>query len=194
MFEAIVQGGGQLTQGFGATAYAAWCGCEWTCPSKTAAPGGWHAGIDIWTGQTPGVLLAVGAGQVTRIGRAGGSCGGLGPNAVCIRSGSIDVWYGHCSKALVTVGQWVSPGQPIAWIGSLGCSTGRHVHYEIEPAGLVNGCLAYDPWAYVSRWPGTGPPAPAPVPAPSRRNAQLAILAAGGVIILAASLPDGGAQ
>jgi murein DD-endopeptidase MepM/ murein hydrolase activator NlpD len=193
VFEAMVQGGGQLTQGFGATAYAASCGCEWNCPSKTAARFGWHAGIDVAAG-AGAVLTAVGAGQVVRIGRVGGTCGGLGPYAVCVRSGPIDIWYGHASRALVTLGQWVAAGQPLAIMGSLGCSTGRHVHYEIEPAGMVNGCLALDPWAYVSRWPGSAPAPPAPPPGPSPRRVGAALVAAGGLVLVGLGLRRGSPQ
>lgn len=43
--------------------------------------------------------------------------------------------YGHCSKLLVSEGDYVKKGQIIALMGSTGRSTGSHVHYEIEING-----------------------------------------------------------
>jgi murein DD-endopeptidase MepM/ murein hydrolase activator NlpD len=165
MFERIMQGGGVLTQDFGQTSYALGCRCEWTCPGYS--PGAFHAGIDIAppTGGNP-TLYAVGYGQCVRVGRVlqGYTCSGLGPYAPCIRSGSVDVWYGHALRSLVSPGQFVVPGQPIAVCDSIGCSTGNHVHYEVLPAGQdPNGCNAINPWAYVSAWPG-GPGGANPCP------------------------------
>lgn len=52
--------------------------------------------------------------------------------------------YAHNRKALVTVGQRVVRGDPVALSGSTGISTGPHVHYEIwkngrhiDPAGFL---------------------------------------------------------
>jgi len=52
--------------------------------------------------------------------------------------------YAHNQKALVTVGQRVVRGDPVALSGSTGISTGPHVHYEIwkngrhtNPAGYL---------------------------------------------------------
>jgi murein DD-endopeptidase MepM/ murein hydrolase activator NlpD len=188
-FETILRGGGILTQEFGQTAYALSCRCEWTCPGY--APGAFHAGIDI-APRGDRTLLAVGYGQVTRIGRTmPGPCSGLGPFAPCIRSGGVDIWYGHAERALVGVGQFVVPGQPIAICGSVGCSTGTHVHYEVLPAGQdPNGCGALDPWAYVSKWPGVAPTAPNPAPpAPPKPASTLfpvALVVAGLAAIIAA--------
>ncbi len=40
--------------------------------------------------------------------------------------------YGHNSRLLVQVGDWVEHGQVIAHSGSTGMSTGPHIHYEIR--------------------------------------------------------------
>jgi murein DD-endopeptidase MepM/ murein hydrolase activator NlpD len=181
-FESIVRGGGVLTQGFGETAWARSCGCEWTCPGYTR--GAFHAGIDVAARGSSVLLLAAGYGQVVRIGRLTAGCGGLGPYAPCVRSGGVDIWYGHAKQCLVGAGTFVVPGQPIAVMGSIGCSTGQHVHFEVMPATWdPNGCGALDPWPYVTSWPGAGP-APAP---PRRVIKPWMVLAGGAALILAAS-------
>jgi murein DD-endopeptidase MepM/ murein hydrolase activator NlpD len=190
-FESIVRGGGVKTQDFGCT----WYQQEWPC---AGCPRGmkWHAGIDIaaaWG--TP--LLAVGYGTRVSLPRDPGSCGGLGSFAVCIRSGPVDVWYGHCSKDLVGIGAPVVPGQPIALMGTLGCSTGTHVHVEVQRNGVVNGCQALNPLPYLTRWPGTPstPPAPAPdpvpVPMPAGSSPWILAAAGAGLLLLGASQPAG---
>lgn len=191
-FDRIVEGGkALLSQTFGDTAYGRSCRCEWNCPGH--ADHAFHAGIDIASGHGEhSYLLAVGYGVCVKVGRvlAGYSCSGLGPYAPCIRSGPIDVWYGHALRSLVKVGDRTVPGQRIAIMGSVGCSTGTHVHYEVLRAGSdPNGCGALDPWPYVLVWPGARPaPAPPPPPAPVlKRSALVPALAVAGAIALVAS-------
>ena len=54
--------------------------------------------------------------------------------------------YAHNRKALVTVGQRVVRGDPVALSGSTGISTGPHVHYEIWKNGRHT-----DPAGYLAR-------------------------------------------
>jgi murein DD-endopeptidase MepM/ murein hydrolase activator NlpD len=165
MFEAIVAGGGRQTQPYGCTAWACANRSEWNCPGRGCrCPFGFHSGVDV-AAVWGSVLLAVGYGRVLQIGRLGGSCGGLGPYAVGILSGPVVIWYGHCSSALVRPGDLVSPGQAIARMGSLGCSTGTHTHFEVLPVGASSGCDSVDPTPYLSAWPGQ-PPASPPAPVP----------------------------
>lgn len=165
-FDRIVRGGGVLTQEQGDTAFGRACHCEWNCPGHE--PYAYHAGIDIAVaGNPPGVILtAVGSGRCVRVGRVllGYQCTGLGPFAPCIRSGDVDVWYGHASKSLVTEGQLVRAGDPVAIMGAVGCAWGQHVHYEVLAAGAdPDGCGALRAMDYVDRWPGDPAPAPDPV-------------------------------
>lgn len=183
-FEAIVRGGGILTQDFGRTSYAIGCRCEWTCAGYPN--GSFHAGIDVARPGAGVQLLAAGYGQVVRIGRQTAGCGGLGPYAPCIRSGGVDIWYGHASQCLVGPGAYVVPGQPVAIMGSIGCSTGQHVHFEVVPATWdPNGCGALNSWAFVNTWPG-GPPKP-PKPPPSKLLGPLALMAGGAALLYAAN-------
>ena len=48
--------------------------------------------------------------------------------------GSVSV-YGHMQSLDVAVGERVTAGQKIAGMGSLGFSTGSHLHFEIHPDG-----------------------------------------------------------
>lgn len=54
--------------------------------------------------------------------------------------------YAHNKKLLVSVGDTVQKGQPIALIGSTGRSTGPHLHFEV-----LKGGRAVDPMSFVGR-------------------------------------------
>ena len=48
---------------------------------------------------------------------------------------SISTCYGHQSKLLVSVGQYVSQGQVIGRVGMTGAATGPHLHFEVRVNG-----------------------------------------------------------
>ena len=52
--------------------------------------------------------------------------------------------YGHMQTLDVAVGERVHAGQKIAGMGSLGFSTGSHLHFEIHPTG--DGAVDPVPW------------------------------------------------
>lgn len=53
--------------------------------------------------------------------------------------------YGHCSALLVSPGDQVQRGDPIALMGSTGRSTGSHVHFELRIDGSAQDPLKYLP-------------------------------------------------
>jgi murein DD-endopeptidase MepM/ murein hydrolase activator NlpD len=55
----------------------------------------------------------------------------------------ISTLYGHCSGLKVKVGQTVTKGQKIGYVGSSGIATGPHLHFGV----LKNG-VAIDPMKY----------------------------------------------
>ena len=59
--------------------------------------------------------------------------------------GTITV-YGHMSTLGVSVGERVKAGQYIAGMGSMGFSTGSHLHFEVHPGGGA----AVDPQAWLA--------------------------------------------
>jgi murein DD-endopeptidase MepM/ murein hydrolase activator NlpD len=46
-----------------------------------------------------------------------------------------ETWYCHLSSYRVPSGTTVKAGQPIAYSGNSGNSTGPHLHFEVSPAG-----------------------------------------------------------
>ncbi|HEX9093470.1 MAG TPA: M23 family metallopeptidase, partial [Coriobacteriia bacterium] len=67
----------------------------------------------------------------------------FGGNGVCVaHGGGLESCYYHTSSALVSVGQRVARGQPIALIGMTGVTTGPHVHWEAKLFGRIVDPLA----------------------------------------------------
>ena len=93
---------------------------------------GWefHAGVDISARRgTP--IVATADGVVAFAGWLG-----LFGNTVILEHGyGYRTLYGHNDKNAITVGERVTRGQIIAYIGTTGRSTGPHVHYEVHING-----------------------------------------------------------
>ncbi|MEW5960129.1 MAG: M23 family metallopeptidase, partial [Chloroflexota bacterium] len=116
----------------------------------------WHSGIDI---QNPHgtTIVAVGDGVVTFAGPDDKIAVGPWPDfygqAVIIehdqrwQNRPVYTLYGHVSKVLVTVGQQVKAGDPIAQVGQLGVAIGPHLHLEVRVGdGTYNDVRNPDFW------------------------------------------------
>lgn len=114
--------GGRFTSGFGRRWGRMHKGVDWACPTGTtvyASSNGTVVSAGWMSGYGNCVLISHPDGRMTR--------------------------YAHNSKLLVTAGQNVSQGQPVALSGSTGRSTGPHVHFEI----YINGSQV-DPLKYLN--------------------------------------------
>lgn len=102
-----------------------------------------HGGTDI-AASYGSAIYAADSGTVVR--SADGWNGGWG-NYVMINHGNgMQTLYAHMSSRAVSVGQTVSRGQTIGYVGSTGMSTGPHLHFEM----YINGSRV-DPQ---TRYPG----------------------------------------
>jgi murein DD-endopeptidase MepM/ murein hydrolase activator NlpD len=99
-----------------------------------------HAGID-FRQPIGGKIVATGAGKVIHAGPAGG----YGIMIEIDHGNGITTRYGHLSRTLVKVGDWVETGSEIAFSGSTGRSTGPHLHYEVRRNGM-----AVDPMRFLN--------------------------------------------
>ena len=95
-------------------------------------PGGRrHTGIDFPVASgTP-----VGAAGVGTVVFAGWNSGGYGNLIVIKHRLGWESWYAHLSGIAVSVGQAVSGGNTIGYVGSTGRSTGPHLHFETRYFG-----------------------------------------------------------
>jgi len=124
----------------------------------------WHHGIDIQNPQGT-TIVAVGDGTVTHAGPDTEKPLGPWPNfygqAVVIKHNRtwqgqpVYTLYGHVSKLLVTVGQPVKTGDPIAEVGQLGVALGPHLHFEVR-VGAGTYADTQNPDLWVRPDPGFG--------------------------------------
>lgn len=98
-----------------------------------------HNGIDMACAQgTP--IYATRAGKVTV---ASYQAGGAGNYVSINHLDGFSSIYMHMTNYVVSVGQTVSQGQLIGYVGSTGLSTGPHLHFGISYAGTYVNPLAY---------------------------------------------------
>lgn len=89
-----------------------------------------HSGLDIAAPEgTP--ILAPEAGTVIY----SGWVSGYGKTVIIDHGDGISTLFGHCSVLLVSGGEKVKRGEPVARVGSTGLSTGPHLHFEVRDEG-----------------------------------------------------------
>ncbi len=98
-----------------------------------------HRGLDI-SGSTGTPIAAANGGTVI----LAGWNGGYGKAVVISHGSGITSLYAHQSQIAVSVGDTVSRGDIIGYVGSTGQSTGPHLHFEIRSNGT-----AVDPRPYL---------------------------------------------
>lgn len=106
-----------------------------------------HRGIDIAGGgiagasacaSKDGTVIAVSSSCTHDYPKSGNCCGNGYGNYVLISHGDgYTTLYGHLQSVAVSVGDSVSQGQTIGYIGCTGYSTGYHLHFEIRLDGVA---------------------------------------------------------
>jgi len=125
----------------------------WPAEGKVLSGFGWrnnpvlntwehHDGIDIDV-STGTIVHAAAPGKVYFTGEDS-DLTGYGTLVILQHANGYYTFYGHLSKVLVYVGQFVQEGQPIAESGNTGVSSGPHLHFEIR-----NGEFPVDPMRFL---------------------------------------------
>jgi len=103
-----------------------------------------HPGLD-FAGRLGDPIYAADSGTVIYAGYSLGANGapvGYGQYVVIDHGNGYQTLYAHASRLFVRCGQQVTRGAQIAAIGSVGRSTGPHLHFELRLGGV-----ALNPWA-----------------------------------------------
>lgn len=101
----------------------------------------YHKGLDIkvYIGDT---IRSAFDGRVRIVDYEGG---GYGKYIVIRHNNGLETIYGHLSKHLVVINQYVKAGEPIGLGGNSGLSTGSHLHFECRLLGaVINPELLFD--------------------------------------------------
>lgn len=68
---------------------------------------------------------------------------GYGNYIIIDHGGGYSTLYGHCNSVAVSVGESVTKGETIGYVGTTGWSTGYHLHFEIRINGKTTNPLNY---------------------------------------------------
>ncbi len=118
--------------------------------------GSFHRGLDISGTGFGSPIYAARGGTVVEVntscanyGYYGSMCGGSYGNFVSIQhENNYYTLYGHMkSDIIVHVGDKVSAGQVIGYMGSSGSSTGTHLHFSLTTGMPNHGGVWYNPWS-----------------------------------------------
>lgn len=93
-----------------------------------------HNGIDLASSLNTAILAAA-TGKVI-IAKQGGWNGGYGNYVVISHPNGMQTLYAHMNSTAVSVGQTVTQGSAVGYMGSTGHSSGIHLHFEVR--GGVN--------------------------------------------------------
>lgn len=108
-------------------------GYGWRTIDEEGGASDFHGGIDI---NKPGCygeeIVAAASGTVITASDTGN---GYGIHVVIDHGGRLATLYGHMSSCTVSVGEYVSQGQTIGYIGSTGYAYGNHCHFEVRVDG-----------------------------------------------------------
>lgn len=103
-----------------------------------------HTGIDITgSGVNGATIVAANSGTIAVANTTYVAGKGYGKYVMIDHGGGMVTLYGHCSELLVSEGQTVAKGTPIAKVGSTGWSTGPHLHFEIRKNNQHTNPLPY---------------------------------------------------
>ena len=101
----------------------------------------YHAGVDV--GASSGSTVMAAAGGTVQISEYSSSYGNY---CVIYHSNGTTTLYAHMnSLPIVSVGDTVSAGQAIGYVGSTGWATGPHLHFEIRVNGSTVDPISYFP-------------------------------------------------
>ena len=89
-----------------------------------------HNGVDMNAAQGSKIIAAENGVVILS-----GVKGGYGNTVMIDHGGGMVTLYAHQSKLGVSVGQKVTAGQTIGYVGSTGVSTGPHLHFEVRIDG-----------------------------------------------------------
>lgn len=118
-------------------------------PGKYVNQNNFGRGGGLWARNHTGLDLSAPCGTPVRAVTAGillrdpSQTGWAGPYFAKVITGrsSTATWYGHMTRLAATDGQQVRAGEVIGYVGTLGNSTGCHLHLEVHPR---NGGYAQD--------------------------------------------------
>ena len=104
----------------------------------------YHTGVDFPApATTPIRASASGTVIYVRTGAGYGRNWGYGNYLIVDHGGGFSTLYAHCTSIPVSVGDTVTKGQTIAYVGTTGWSTGYHLHFEIRRNGAHTNPLNY---------------------------------------------------
>lgn len=99
-----------------------------------------HLGTDIRASNGTPIRAARGGTVITSVKR-----GSYGEYVVVDHYDGVTTLYAHMSSRAVSVGQTVSQGQVLGYVGSTGRSTGNHLHFEVSVNGVRQDAIKYYP-------------------------------------------------